>query len=616
MQKIKTYIISLTLFFTPLFFLPITHEFYNINKFLLLATTCVMLLSISTIQFIQTRELRWSKKSLWLLLPFVVFLASVFLSTLLGSTNKVQPLFNFTFGPSLLSVLTIFYWYISREESDYNAGHLLRFSGFCISLITLVFLLNPFDAVALPRTFQFLKNQEFSPVGAQIDLLLFLGFISIYQLSHIIKVKRLTNRIDAFASIGIAISIIALTLSFVSYVSKSASNKIPQTAPVNLSVRTASRVASAPTGLMFGVGIGNFSSALTQAKDSTYNSSHYWTRSSFDDASSAALQIFIESGMVGLLAIAGVFVFGFLFKNKKSFPLLLVYLAIAFLIVPASFMLFFLLYCSLGLSVSESTLNREKLPQISTNKLFIPAASFSAIVLIAVWYLFCFLLIPGYRAEIAMRSSIDAITKNDLKELYDQQYKAVNLSPFIERYRLNFSQTNLFVAKQMAAQQKPNQVVITKSVQRAIDEAQAAVSLNSKKASNWENLGIVYRNVLGVKGAEQWAIAAFQRAILLDPQNVSYRLELGGVYYSLKQYENAIKTFQDATLLKPDLPNSYYNLAYAYYQNKDTNNAVKVMDALLALLKKQSSANYEKVLKERKDFASGVPQKQAPSVLQ
>lgn len=611
MQKFKSYIVGLTLFFIPLFFLPVTHEFYNINKFVLMAIAVLLLLSISSYQFLKSREVVWSKNSIRILIPVAIFLTAVLLSTLIASTNKVQAAINFTYGPLILLVLTVFYWYVSREE-DQTVGLMLRFSGLCISIITIVLLFHPLDSLSLPKTFQFLKNQSFSPVGARSDLILFLGFVSVYQLVYLLKKRRQTHRLDLAASIGVAISTIALLAVFFN----PASGTVKSSAPINLSLTATIKSLSTFSGFVIGSGINNFSTVFTQVKDSAYSASPNWSLGSYDNASSAVLQILTESGILGLLALIGILANGFVLSRKKTSAILLGYMTLALLTTPASLIFFLLLYLTLALVVSESANNREHTIHIEENKSLFLIGFINTSTIVTLVLLFLFAFMPSYRAEVAMRSSVDAIANRNWGDLYTHQYNAVVLNPYIERYRVNFSQTNLFIAKQVATSPKPNQSLITSSVQQAINEAQAAIALNPKKAHNWENLGIIYKNVLGFKGAEQWAIAAFQKATLLDPQNVTYRLELGGVYYSLKQYENAIKAFQEATLLKPDLPNSYYNLAYAYYQNQDSKNAFRVMDTLLALLKKQSSPNYKKVLKERGDFASGATQIQAPTVLQ
>lgn len=616
MQKLKSYIIGFTIFLIPTFFLPITHEFYNINKFILLSISVIVLISISALELIQTHKVRWSKNAIRLLFPVCLFVLGVLLSTFLRSQNTIQSFFDLSYGPLLLITLALFFWYVAGDENKYIIDILLRFGAAYLSMITIALMAHPFSFVTLPRVFQFLKTDQFTPIGTQIDLLVYLGFISIYQIHHLIKERKSTSRTSIFGTVGLIISLLALVLTLSNTISTTQLNKVPTTAPLSLSMKVSTKTLRSPVSFFLGDGIGSFGTTLTQVKDGAYNSTPYWSQSSFENASSALLKVIAESGVFSTIALLSIFMFGFLFNDKVRSSALLIYTAIIFFVVPASFILFFILFLSLSLSIGRQESDHTKVTQRLTGTTSVGAMIMTMVIIGATWLGFILYIIPLYRAEVAMRNAVEAIANNNLQRLYDQQRQAVLLNPYIERYRLNFSQTNIFIAKQFAAKSNPNQTIITQSVQRAINEAQTAVSLNSNRAANWENLGTIYQNVLGVKGAEQWAIAAFQRAILLDPQNVSYRLELGGVFYSIKQYGNAAESFRQAILLKPDLPNSYYNLAYAYYQDQNREKAVETMDSLLILLKRQSSPNYQKALTERQEFASGTAQKQAPSVLQ
>ena len=79
----------------------------------------------------------------------------------------------------------------------------------------------------------------------------------------------------------------------------------------------------------------------------------------------------------------------------------------------------------------------------------------------------------------------------------------------------------------------------------------------------------IYRNIINVaSGADGWTVAAYRQAITRDPNNPILRLNLGGIYYSAKNYNEASRSFADAISLKPDWANAYYNLSYALYQDK------------------------------------------------
>ncbi len=162
---------------------------------------------------------------------------------------------------------------------------------------------------------------------------------------------------------------------------------------------------------------------------------------------------------------------------------------------------------------------------------------------------------------------------------------------------------------QLSEQDRQN---ISQAIQAAIAEGKAAISLNPQKAQNWENLAQIYRNIINTaQGADVWTISSYQRAIVADPQNPVYRLNLGGVYYSLGNFEEASKIFEQAVILKPDWPNAYYNLAWANFQKQKYQEAVSAMENVIRLLDPKKDKNdYEKAKKELEEFKKKLPQEE------
>ena len=105
-----------------------------------------------------------------------------------------------------------------------------------------------------------------------------------------------------------------------------------------------------------------------------------------------------------------------------------------------------------------------------------------------------------------------------------------------------------------------------------------------------------------------WTVSSYQRAIILDPQNPIYRLNLGGAYYNFKNYPEAIRLFEQAVALKPDWANAYYNLAWANFQNGSYDRAIQSMNNVLKLVDKNKSPDdYKKVLSELEEFKKKLP---------
>jgi len=230
-----------------------------------------------------------------------------------------------------------------------------------------------------------------------------------------------------------------------------------------------------------------------------------------------------------------------------------------------------------------------------------------------------YLLGRAYTAEYVFKKSIDSLSQTNAKIVYDYQKQAISLNPYIERYRIAFSQLNLLIANSFVTQKKEtlteaDRQAIAQSIQQAISEAKSVVSLNSQKSGNWENLAFIYRNIIGAAaGADTWAISSYQRAIASDPFNPLLRFNLGGLYYTLQNYAEAIKLFREAINLKPDWANFHYNVAWAYYQNRQYDNAVSEMEKTL-LLVNSNSPDYQKATQELQQFKQNLSKGKEPAV--
>jgi len=184
---IKRTILAVVLLLTPLFFLPITQEYFVTNKMFFVAFSFLLLLTISTIEFAITREINWEQKSTDM--PVLLFLLSIILSTLFASPNKVQAVLNPVFGFLAIGGMMGISYYLSRtRKNDFAYLFLpLSISGVILSLVSLIFVFNPFSKISLPSFFQFLTLRTFTPIGTLTDLLFFLGFIFLFASAYLFE---------------------------------------------------------------------------------------------------------------------------------------------------------------------------------------------------------------------------------------------------------------------------------------------------------------------------------------------------------------------------------------------------------------------------------------------
>ncbi len=631
------YSILIIIFLLPLFFLPTTEEFFITNKLYLLAFASLFLLLLSTVQNLISKKISWY--SLNLDKPIILFLLTIGLSILISSPNKIQALLNPNFGLLSILSLTILYFYLSRLSFFTNPSltYSIAFSSLIVSLLTIIFFFQPFKNVNLPSNLQFLKSPSFTPLGNQVDLAIFLGFFLVLGLTRILEKRNVADKESIFNFGLLTFSLIAFFLTLYSLLKPTSNNYnqfqqiLTMLPPFRLCWFAAVEVLKNPLTAAFGVGIDNFSSIFTQVKDLAYNQSPLWQIHSFNVSRSTFLHILTETGIFGFVAFC--LLLSSVFKQlistnlNKSLLILFGYLLICLLIFPPSFITFFLLFIFLSqissinhqlLSVKSKYFDLSEIPPLYFG---ITIVSFTLIIGTG------YLLGRSYAAEYFFKKSLDGFYKNNGKQAYENLRQAIILNPYIERFRINFSQINLIIANNIAAKanqpqekdKKPQSLTeqdrqnITQAIQAAIAESKATITLNPQKAGNWENLALVYRNIINTaQGADVWSISAYQRAIVADPQNPIYRLNLGGLYYSLGNYEEAVKLFEQAVILKPDWANAHYNLAWADYQRQNYQRAVSGMQNVLSLLNPQKDkADYEKAQKDLEEFKKKIPKEEA-----
>jgi tetratricopeptide (TPR) repeat protein len=622
MNKIKNILISSLILLFPFFFLSTTQEYFTTNKLYLLSFGVLLFLLSLIVEIIFIKKIQWAIKPLDNVI--ILFLTSVTISIVLASTNKFQALLNPNFGLVMMISLVILYFFISRfKKNTTNFGDFQIIST-VLSLITIIFYFQPFKnpqlANLLPQNFAFLKNPLFTPVGNQLDLAIILGFCLVFGFTQIIKRINDEKRQLIFYSLFLTINLLALSLTIFSLVKVQMPNLSASSLmlpPFRLSFFAAFETLTKFQTAIVGVGPDNFSVVFTAVKDLAYNQSSLWQINSFNVSHSAVLQILTETGLFGLFSF-GLLIFSS-FKQLLRIQgdkrlqniCLFSYLIICLLLFPSSIIIWFLFFVTLGL-INKQLYESEVLSYDLTK-----STDLSSALLIYLTTIVSFCLIIGagyflsrsYLSEYYFKKSIDGMNVNNIKQVYDSQKKAIILNPYVERFRGNFSQTNLLIANNLAQKKSSNvtdqdKQIITQAIQTAISEAKAVVSLNPKRADNWQNLASIYSNIINIaKGADVWAISASQRAILADPQNPMYRVGLGGVYYSQKKYDDALKFFEQAVSLKPDWPTANYNYAWANFQNKDFPKAVNAMEYTLSLLDpKLNKSDYQKAQKELEEF--------------
>lgn len=635
--QIRRCIIYLVLFLFPLFFLPITEEYFNLSKFYFLAFAILIILSLYILEILAFRKITFRKS--WFDKPIILFLFSIVISVLVASPNKVEGLLEPVEGALMLVFLIILY-FILMQQKDHHDKYLkiLFYSAGITSLTAIIFFFSPLGGRPLPTYLGFLKNPEFSPLGTSLDQAAFLGFFSLWGILSFLKNRQktlLTLFTTILIVIGFSLSLYNLVKPLSSTQPKSAftksKNQLSLLPSFSVSWVSAVETLKNPVAAIFGVGPANFASVFTRAKSLDYNKGDTWNVA-FNHSGSYILGLWAGTGLLGLLSFFFLIlhVFRSIYwsghslrpghtKVEDSFTklkikislsgemLLFIYFLLVMLFIPAQSIVLFLFFVFLS-TLMEETADGQKAKVLSFDLDDQPAfyIGISVIGILIIGASFYYLG-RSYLAEYYYKKSLDSYAAGDARKIYETQRQSILINPYIERFHITFANLNLLIAGQVASKKASkittqDRTNITQAIQAAIAEGKAAVSLNPQKAGNWESLAMIYRNILNVaQGADVWTISSFQRAILADPFNPLLRLNLGGVYYGKGQFDEAIKLFEEAVNLKSDWPNSQYNLAWSYFQQKEYAKAASTMQTVLNLIDPASN-DYKKAQNELNDF--------------
>ncbi len=234
-------------------------------------------------------------------------------------------------------------------------------------------------------------------------------------------------------------------------------------------------------------------------------------------------------------------------------------------------------------------------------------------------------------ADYHHRKALSAVAKNQGLDAYNSLVKAEQLNPVSDFYRIDIAQINFALANAIASAKGPTaespQGSLTEEdkkniqtlLQQSISEGRIAVTLSPKNPINWEILAQLYRQISGVaQNALVFSLDAYGRAIMLDPLNPILRLNVGGTYYAIKNYDLAIRFFTDSINLKPDYANGYYNVSVALRDKGDLQGALATAQKVVELVDKDSpdfkiASDYLNDLKSKSEAQNPETNLQAPT---
>lgn len=617
----------------PIFFLTITTDYFTFPKQILVVFASLALLLLWGVKALAERKVTVLMNPLNI--PVLIFAVIIALSTFFSISRQdalIQAL-------PLILLCVFFFTTVNfvQEKSSFMIVVLSLLIGTGVSAV--LSILSYLNIYILP--FEAVKNQGFNTFGSPVQYIAFLLPLLVLCASSLYDILR-RRRFSALTKdyshivqlVTAALFVVGIVIVFIQIF---ASAQKPILLPFNHGFQVAFAAISQDTqriiqSLLVGSGYGTFAADFTRFIAPTFNSYSFWNLT-FSFSSSYLLELLSTTGILGFLSFIFIFINFIRSRARANNPLFLATLTVFILslVIPFSFSVVFLLFILLALFVSHRsienargfepvTLNMVTLRQglfsvsegsgKSKENLIVPTLILALAVIGTVFVLFYltgsgstprkgYLALISSDMKFAKSFTPDALRSGT--DTYNLQTQAITEYPYRSDYYRLFSQINLALAANLVSAQQgkePSQDVqnnIIALLQQSINSARQAVTLSAFTSINWQNLGQIYRNLIGVgQNAEQFAVASYNQAIALNPSNPGLRIELGGIYYQLKQWDLAQNQFTIATQLKPDYANAYYNLGHVLEEKGDLANALPQYQAVRQLVA-NDKANADKI---------------------
>ena len=646
LENASLFLLGLLLLIFPFFLLTLTTDAFVLPKQILLGIVVFIILLLFGLKSLARGQVVFRRTPFDL--PIALFTLSVLLSSIFA-VNRADALISFV--PFLFSVLAFFA--IVNTAKDKNSALLLVTSlitGACV--VSVLSLLSFLKIYVLP--FSFAKFQTFNPFGSLLDQGLYLLFIlplAVYLAWPLLSKQQSSDSAvvsdtdssgnekkgnPAPFAAGAVIIIVGLLISSYLLFKTPSQNGGLLVLPFETGFQTSLSAISQDTGrvlngFLFGSGFGTYITDFTRFKQPVFNQNPNLWALTFFRSSSFILELLATTGILGTLLF--VFLLYRIFKTKSVFFLFLIPI-IASLLVPFSFLVLTIFFILLGiLSALVGTSAKGELhgfydveiqlvalqkgliafdPSPGKHKKSVLPTIILALILILIGLIGYF----GGKYTISdtlFQESLIAASANNGSLTYQKQASAITIFPYRDAYYRIFSQTNLALANSLAAQQPAGsspsaqtQQTIFTLIQQSINAGRSAVTYAPQTMLNWQNLASIYRSLIGFgQNADNFSILANQQAITLDPNNPQEYINLGGIYYQLGQWDNAIRQFQIATALKPDLANAYYNLGHALQEKGNLADAMTQYETVARLVT-NDKPNFDKISKEIEDLKKRI----------
>ena len=619
--NLEKYLLLTTVFLIPLIILPFFPNPFGVSKLLVLVGGVSLTLLVKCLKTIikGSLEITSGNFDLPVFLLLLIYLAAAITKV----PNKMEAFF--LPGTATVIIASALLYFLLNQINRIKPS--LRLALFLSGLVfSFVSLLAASGLIAkIPQLPAYIKINSFNLEGGVLPGAIFLATLLPLEIQLLIIEKKLINKI--FYTVASVVLTLGLIISIYFILpGKVANPKFP-----SLFVSWSVAIDTIKNSPFVGVGPSNYLSAFNLFRPVTYNASPNWALR-FNSARNFYLTAATETGVLGLIVYGLLLlaVYNLVKKTIATFKgvsfegsgqmLSLIVLLILLAVFPASNTLIILLFILLALNAVTHSQNLNLKTSFTTPQPGTAVLSSHLPAILMTIPIIAGIVTVGYfgeriiAGEIKYNQALNYLIKNDGNNTYNTMREALVINPYVDRYHSSYGQISLSLARVIAQKQTitdQDRNTIAQLVSQAIREGKAAVTLNPQRSSNWEILARVYQSIMAfAQGADNFAIQTYNQAIIYDPVNPVLRISLGGVYYALGRYDDAIKTFELAVIAKPDYANAHYNLAIAYREKGEIQKAIDQMKTVLSLVKKDS-ADYNLAKKELEALEAKLPTKEA-----
>ncbi len=641
LDKVLRFGLLAVVFLLPLVMAPVTSDWFEMNKQLFLTVSVSLLSAIYVLRALITRRFSLSRSIFDL--PIVLLTLVTLISNLL-TPNRLLDLT--TQAVPALTLFLLFFLIANNFSTEDDVRSLLITLVAAAALVSVfpilqffVYLAGRLPSPSLNQAISGLTTQfpfflpTFSLTGTLFTQAFFLVILLPLVLGLIYQARK-NNSAAAVANYSVLLALLSVALLSTLY-------QLFINRPVFLDLESSWKIATGSIGqslltAFFGMGPGNYVDAFSAYRPVNLNMTPFWSLR-FGAAADYYLFLLTGLGIAGLAAflllVQKVFravkiraLGGSASPEETGLLASLSLVLVLMLVFPAPSLILFMLFVLLAaLAVYYKSRGAGAFAGDYDwlTKVPAPATYLAALILLALAGALIYAGGRVYLADYYFAQAAKAAQNNQGTQTYNLQIKALELNPWNDAYRVAYSQTNLALADSLAGQiaspssgTDQQKATIIQLVQQAIREGRNAVALNPRRSTNWENLGAIYRNLINfAQGADQWAIASLNQAIVADPNNPRLRLELGNIYFALGNYQGAAQAFAAAVNLKPDYVAAHYSLAQAAKLANDNNLAVQELTTITSLICNTGAptADCQKVRGELADLQKPAAAAPAPT---